>query len=120
MHYSDKMQTNLGGGGGNIYHSQTMFYKRNEHFKRFCSIESPLCIIFRKKRVIKYGGGLSFSITLAITVQTTYILLDIEQTEMKLSNEKIEVFFQFAYFLVNVATTYHQLLLVCFLAFYLK
>lgn len=53
-------------------------------------------------------------------MQTTYILLNIEQTEMKLSNEKIEGFFQFAYFLVNVATTYHLLPLVCFLAFYLK
>lgn len=39
---------------------------------------------------------ISISITLAITVQTTYILLNIEQTEMKLSNEKIEFFFQFS------------------------
>lgn len=39
-----------------------------------------------------------------------YNLLNIAQTGMS----------QFAYFLVNVATTYHLLPLVCFLAFYLK
>lgn len=73
-----------------------------------------------RKRIIKYRGWLSISITLAITVQTTSILLNIEQTEMKLSNEKIEGFFSVCLLNVNVATTYHLLPLVCFLAFYLK
>lgn len=34
MVYSDKMQNNIGGGGSNIFHSQTISYKKNEHFKR--------------------------------------------------------------------------------------
>lgn len=64
---------------------------------------------------MKYRGWLIISITLTITV-----LLNIKQTEMKLSNDKMEVvfFFQFAYLLVP--TTYHLLPLVCFSAFYLK
>lgn len=68
---------------------------------------------------MKYRGWLIISITLTITVQNFYILLNIKQTEMKLSNDKMEVvFFQFAYLLVP--TTYHLLPLVCFSAFYLK
>lgn len=44
MDNSDKMQTNLGaGGGGNIYHSQTIFHKRNEHFKKDLVASNQCC-----------------------------------------------------------------------------